>query len=438
MSKDRFVEETAQYLQEYLRIPTVNPPGNEMEGVRFFKRIFDKESISYEVFEPSANRGSILATLKGDGTRKPLLLLTHIDVVPVEREQWEVNPFGGVIKDGYLYGRGAIDNKSMGIVELMVLLLLKQEKVPLKRDILFFASADEEAGGRWGVQWALDNVPSLKQAEYALNEGLTIILDEDGRPDRYEVSCGQKVFFHLLLKARGRAGHASIPHSDNPNTKLIHGLERVTTWETPYKIIPMVKEYFSKRAPKQPGDKKKWFEDIEKGLMDPSFSKEFASNVFYNAIVRDTVTLTTFHAGNKTNVIPSESIATLDCRLIPGFSKEVFLKEVKERLGNEIEVEVITESQSVPPTPSDTELFRAFERYAAAHDPGCPVVPLLFPGGTDSRFLREKGIAAYDFRPFRLTEQELMRVHGHNERIALENLGFGVRMMAEIVKEIAT
>ncbi len=438
MNWDKLLDEAIHYLQEYIRIQTVNPPGNEIEGARFFKRIFDSESIPCELFEPSLGRGNLIATLKGSEEKRPLLLLNHMDVVPVEKEGWEVPPFEGVIKEGYLYGRGTLDNKSMGIVEMMALLILKREKIPLKRDILFFASADEETGGRWGVQWAMENLPFLSQCEYALNEGGYIILDEKGVADRYEVSNGQKVIYQLRLKARGTSGHASMPHSENPNVKLVHALEAITHWETPFLVLPTVKEYFRKMALKQPSYEKGYFEDIEKGLLDETFSIWLTSNPIYNAMLRNTLSLTVLQGGSKANVIPSESTGILDCRLLPGTDKEEFLKEVKKRVGQEIEVEVIAESRSLPPSPIDTELFHSIEEIAAENDPGCPVVPLLLPGATDSRFLREKGMIVYDFEPFRITEKELMRVHGNNERIELENVKFGMKILFELLQKIAT
>jgi acetylornithine deacetylase/succinyl-diaminopimelate desuccinylase-like protein len=438
MDWDHLLDEAIHHLQEYLRIDTVNPPGNEIEGVKFFKRTFDVEAIPSLIFEPSPGRGNLLATLKGDGKKKPVLLLNHMDVVPVEKEHWSVDPFAGVIQDGYLYGRGALDDKSMGIIEMMVLLILKREKVPLERDVLFFATADEETGGNWGVEWAIENIPFLRETEYALNEGGYVVLNEEGIADRYEISSGQKVLFQLQLKARGTSGHGSMPRPDNPNLKLVRALEKVTKWETPYNLLPMVKEYFLKMAPKQLPEERRFYEDIEKGLGDPAFSKRLTSNPIYNAMIRDTISLTVLQGGSKVNVIPSESTATLDCRLIPESSKENFLKEIKGRLGDEVEVEVISESRSLPPSPFDTDLFRAIQRFAAVNDPGCPVVPHLLPGATDSRLLREKGIITYDFCPFRLTEKEMMIIHGNDERIALENLSFGMKMLVEVIKEVAT
>jgi acetylornithine deacetylase/succinyl-diaminopimelate desuccinylase-like protein len=438
MDWDQLLKEATHHLQEYIKINTVNPPGNEMEGARFFKKIFDVESIPCQIFEPSPGRGNLLATLKGNGKKRPILLLNHMDVVPVERERWSFDPFAGIIQDGYLYGRGAIDDKSMGIIEMMALFILKREKVPLEKDILFFAAADEETGGKWGVQWAMENVSSLRNSEYALNEGGYVILNETGDPDRYEISNGQKVVFQLRLKARGTSGHGSMPHPDNPNVKLIHALEAVTQWETPYNILPMVKEYFFRMAPKQPPDERKFFEDIEKGLSDPPFSARLTSNPIYNAMVRDTISLTMLQGGSKANVIPSESNATLDCRLIPGSSKKNFLKEIKRRLGEEIEVEGSMEGNPVPPSPFSTDLFQAIQKFAKENDPDCPVVPFLLPGATDSRFLRERGMTTYDFCPFRLQEKEIYRVHGNDERIAIENLKFGMKMLFEVLKEVAT
>ncbi|RPJ10900.1 MAG: M20/M25/M40 family metallo-hydrolase, partial [Deltaproteobacteria bacterium] len=212
MDWNELSKEAIRYLQQYIRIETVNPPGNEIEGAKFFKAIFDRESIPCDIFEPSPRRGNAIAVLKGDGTKRPILLCSHMDVVPVEKEKWEVDPFAGAIKDGYLYGRGALDDKSMGIVEMMVLLALKREKFPLKRDILFFAAADEETGGKWGVTWAIKNIPMISEAEYAVNEGGSVILDESGAPNRYEISNGQKVICQLRLKTRGTSGHGSMHH----------------------------------------------------------------------------------------------------------------------------------------------------------------------------------------------------------------------------------
>jgi acetylornithine deacetylase/succinyl-diaminopimelate desuccinylase-like protein len=438
MDWDSLLKEATQYLQDYIRIETINPPGNEIEGARFLKKSLEREAIPCEIFEPAPGKGSLLATLKGNGAKRPILLLSHIDVVPVEKEKWEVDPFSASIKDGFLYGRGTLDDKGMGIVTLMAILILKREKVSLTRDVIFLAAADEETGGQWGIEWAVDAVPVLRECEFALNEGGHVMLKNDGAADRYEVSSGQKLLCQLRLKARGTPGHASMPTADNSNMKLLRALEGITSWQTPVQILPMVREYCRKLAPHQPSQDRRFYEDIEKGLQDSSFSKRFLSDPVNNAMVRDTICLTVLQAGTKVNVIPSESTALVDCRLIPGSSKETFLKEIKKRAGDEIEVEVISESVSLPPSPFGTDLYRAIENFAARNDPGCPVVPKLLAGATDARFLRENGIITYDFSPFRATEKELLTMHGNNERIALENLQFGMKLLSEIIKDVAT
>jgi acetylornithine deacetylase/succinyl-diaminopimelate desuccinylase-like protein len=238
-----------------------------MDGATFLRTSLNAFD-SFPGFRAISRPGNILATLKEDG-KETYPLLSHMDVVPVEKERWEVI-LSGTVKDSYLYGRGTLDNKSMGIVEMMVLLILKREKVPLKRDILFFATADEETGGRWGVQWAMGNIPSVLESEFALNEGGYVVIDEAGRPDRYEVSSGQKVLYQVRLKVKGTSGHGSMPHSDNPNVKLVQALDRITRWNIPYNILPMVKEFFLKMAPEQPIEERKLFEYIERGLADGS------------------------------------------------------------------------------------------------------------------------------------------------------------------------
>src|SRR4030043_538332 len=281
MNWDHLLEEATRYLQEYIRIQTVNPPGNEIEGANFFKKIFEKESIPYQIFEPSPGRGSILASLRGSGKKKSVLLLSHIDVVPAEKGRWEVDPFAGVIQDGYLYGRGTLDDKFMGIIEMMAVLILKRERIPLKRDILFFAAADEEMGGGLGVKWGMENIPALEKSEFALNEGGFVLINEAGVAERYEMSNGQKVIFQLQLKTEGTSGHASMPTPDNPNVKLLRALGEVTKWETPFNILPMVKEYFSKIAPQQPLPEIEFFKDIEKSLQDASIVNRIISNPRY-------------------------------------------------------------------------------------------------------------------------------------------------------------
>ncbi|MBW2039863.1 MAG: M20/M25/M40 family metallo-hydrolase [Deltaproteobacteria bacterium] len=433
-------DEAVEVLSAYIKINTTNPPGNEMEAARYLEGILSKEGINTTIYEPITQRANLMAVLPGEGTEAPMILLNHMDVVPVEEDKWELDPFGGIVKDGYIHGRGTIDMKGKGVAELMAMLLLKRYKIPLKRDIIFLATADEEAGGRWGVKWMLEREPRLKEAAFVLNEGGTILLRENGEVDHYEIATAQKVVSQFTLRARGRSGHGSRPHGDSANVKLIRALSRVVEWEAPFVIIPLVKKYFANLAKLKPPEEAKGYQDIEGALRDPSFAEVFTANPNYNAMVRNTFTPTILRAGNKVNVIPSEAEAVFDCRILPGTSGEDLFAQLREVIGDkEIEISSLPdfESHSLPPSPTDNELYKAIYKVAQRKDPDCMVTPFLITGATDSRFFREVGVPCYDFSPFRLIQEELKSVHGHNERISIENLGFACEVIFEIVQEVA-
>jgi acetylornithine deacetylase/succinyl-diaminopimelate desuccinylase-like protein len=433
-------DEAVQILRDYLRINTTNPPGNEMEAARFLEGILHKEGVHAFIYESAPHRGNLMAVIPGAQEGKPLILLNHMDVVPCEEDKWTVDPFGGVMKDGNIYGRGAIDMKGKGVAELMTILLLKRYQIPLKRDVIFLATADEEVGGKWGVEWMLEREPHLKEAGCVLNEGGCILVREDGTLDHYGIATAQKVVAQFALKALGKTGHGSIPHGDCATVKLIRALNRVVEWETPLVVIPLVREYFTNLAKVKPAQEAMGYQDIEEALHDPTFAKAFAANPQYNAMVRNTLTPTILKAGQKINVIPSEAQAAFDCRLLPGTSSKQFFAQLREVIGDE-EIKLVPlpefESSSLPPSPTNNELYQAISRVAQKKDPGCMVTPFLITGATDSRFFREIGVPCYDFSPFRMRQEEMKLEHGHNERISRENIGFASEVIFEIVHEVA-
>jgi acetylornithine deacetylase/succinyl-diaminopimelate desuccinylase-like protein len=433
-------DEAVEILRNYIRINTTNPPGNELEAARFLEGIVRKEGIETTVYESAPGRANLMAVCPGKKQRKPLILLHHMDVVPVETDKWDLDPFGGIIKDGYIYGRGALDMKGNGVAELMAMRLLKRYGIPLNRDVIFLATADEEVGGRWGVKWMLEHEPRLKEAACVLNEGGCVLVRENGELDHYEIATAQKVVAQFAVRAKGRTGHGSMPHGDSATVKLIRALDRLVAWETPFVVIPLVKEYFANLAKVRPPEETKGYQDIEEGLRDPAFTKAFIANPQYNAMVRNTITPTILKAGQMVNVIPSEAQASFDCRLLPGTPSEAFLAQVREIIKAE-EVEIVPlpefESNPLPPSPMDNELYQAIEQVAQRKDPGCVVTPFLITGATDSRFFRQIGIPCYDFSPFRLRQEDAKLVHGHNERISIENLGFASEVIFEIVTEVA-
>jgi acetylornithine deacetylase/succinyl-diaminopimelate desuccinylase-like protein len=433
-------DEAVAILQNYIRINTANPPGNELAAARFLEGIARKEGVETAVYESAPGRANLLAVCPGTNKEKPLLLLHHMDVVPVEADKWDLDPFGGIIKDGFVYGRGALDMKGQGITELIAMLLLKRHRIPLKRDVIFLATADEEVGGRWGTKWMLEHVPRLREAACVLNEGGAILVRENGELDHYEIATAQKVVAQFAVKAKGRTGHGSMPHSDSATVKLVRALDRLVAWQPPFFIIPLVKAYFANLAKLKPPKEAKGYQDIEQGLSDPSFAEAFTANPQYNAMVRNTITPTILKAGQKINVIPSEAEAAFDCRLLPGTSTTAFFAQLREVIRDE-EIEIVPlpefESNPLPASPLDNELYRAIERAAQRKDPGCVVTPFLITGATDSRFFRQIGIPCYDFSPFRLQLEDAKLVHGHNERISIENLGFASEVIFEIVTEVA-
>ena len=431
-------EEVIEILREYIRIDTTNPPGREEAAARFLASRIEREGIKAKVYRSAPERGNVMAVQEGGG-EPPLLLLCHMDVVPVERDKWSVDPFSAELKDGYIYGRGAIDMKGEGAAKLMAFLLVHRLRLHLKRPLIFLGTADEEAGGRWGVKWMLENEPELRKVGFVLNEGGNIRIREDGTLHHYEISTTQKVVAQFRLKASGRTGHGSIPHEDNAAEKLIRAVNKLISWKAPLEVIPLVKEYFFRLAELQSPEEASFYRDIEKALKDDGFRGKLLANPQYNAMLRNTHTLTVLRAGQKVNVIPSEAEALFDCRLLPGTSREGYLNKLKDLIKDEdVTLESLGDFEGTDAIPSPTEnpLWEAICRVAERKDPGCVIIPFLITGATDSRFFRQLGIPCYDFTPFRLTHEELRLVHGHDERISVENLLFATQFFFELILEM--
>src|SRR5688572_2454717 len=240
-------QEAVSLLSRYIQIDTTtNPPGNEIKAAQFFKAIFDREGIESRIIESAPGRGNIYARLRGDGSKRALLLLHHMDVVPADARLWKEPPFDGAVKDGFIWGRGAIDNKGGGVMELMTLLALKRQNARLKGDVIFLGTADEEAGGVFGAGYLLDKHRELfKDVGVVLNEGGGIRLGEDGRARLYSVGVAEKVPLWLKLAALGAPGHAASPGSDQAVLKLIAALNRIAAYQSPIKVVPEVQKFYA-------------------------------------------------------------------------------------------------------------------------------------------------------------------------------------------------
>lgn len=432
-------DEAVRLLSEYLRVDTTNPPGNEIRGAEFFKRIFEREGIEAQIFESAPGRGNVYARLKGDGSKKALLLLNHMDVVPVDRRYWTVDPFGGEIKDGFIWGRGAIDMKSTAILELMAMLTLKRTGAPLKSDIVFLGTADEEAGGAMGAGYMTrEHFDLIADAGVVLNEFGTIAVSDEGKLRFYGASAAEKTPFWLKLTARGTAGHGSAPRPDSAVVRLIAALNRVAQFQTELQVVPVIQQFYADTAELEAApENRERYKDLRSALKDPTFAAEFIKERSRNASVRNTISITMLEGSNKVNVIPAEASAQLDIRLLPSQDPAQFLQRLRTVIGDDaIQIDTVL---SFPPSASPTsgEFFSALRKIAQRFDPGAKVTSPMLNGFTDCHFFREKGIPCYGFATLRTTTKDLIGVHGNDERVGVENVRTATEVMIELVRELA-
>lgn len=431
-------DEIVSLLRDYLKIDTSNPPGNELRAARFFKDWFDREGIPSEIFEIAPGRANLVARLKGSGAKRPLLLLNHMDVVNVERPFWSVDPFGGVLKDGYVYGRGALDMKTTGLLEAVALVNLKRSGAVLSRDLIFAATADEEVGAT-GAEWIAEMRPDLvKDAEFMINEG-GVIDEVNGRPRSYDVGVTEKCPMWIKITARGRPGHGSQPFvKDNAVLALIRVLDRLSRYETPLVVTPAADAFFKARAASQTPERAEKYRNMGEALNDPAFRRSIEADPFFNAILRNTISITMLHGAPQTNIIPTVAEARVDIRLLPGQDPAAFLEAI-EKVVEEPGVTVETIGKYVPATasPADSDLVRAIDRARARHHPDLVLAPTILTGWTESALMRPLGIKAYGFEPYVLDESEQRRAHGNDERISVDNVRLGARIMEEVVRDVA-
>jgi len=424
--------EALEILVQYLQIDTSNPPGNEKPAARFLGAICEAEGIPVEYIETAPNREVLVARLRGDGSKRPIMLCNHTDVVPVEEQYWSVPAFAGLVQDGRVYGRGAVDMKGCGVMQLMAMLLLKREGVPLKRDVVFCAVPDEEAGSDYGMAWLCEHRPDIVDVEYELSEGAGGTTRFGRQETRlFSVATNEKDICWLKLTAVGRPGHGSVPHEDNSAVYLVRALERLVDWERPLVFTPDTEAYLDRLA--------------EAGLMPPRSDRKAVEERIRRspellAMFQNTLNLTMLQAGIKANVIPARSEAVIDCRLLPGQSKRDWIRQVRERVGDErVSVELLSPDHGEPEAvPWDTELFRTITSVVKEAMEDAVVVPGMTIGGTDNRFLRERGIPAYGFIPCLLSPEERRGFHGNDEFLTVENLNLGCELMYEIVRRMVS
>ena len=428
-------DEAVSWLQEYLQVDTVNPPGNESRAVDFYAKIFKKEGIEFNSAESAPGRGNIWARIKG-GNKPALILLQHTDVVPANMNFWTRPAFSGEIHEGYIWGRGALDMKGTGISQLAVFLSLHRSGLALNRDVVFLATADEEAGGAYGAGWMVDNHPEVF-------EGAGLLINEGGSGYQangkiiFGVEVTQKVPVWLRLTAVDTPGHGSSPRPTSSVTRIVEALNLVK--ENPFKarIIPEVERIFKSDSKSMDGELADKFFNIKESIKQEGFLEELQEySASRHALTRDTCSMTRMGGSSKINVIPPEAWAEIDCRILPDRPAEEFIETFNELVKDTgVKVEVIMAFTSAI-SPTDSDLFKAIEEVTADLYPNSSVVPSVSTGFTDSHFTRDLGIASYGFNPLIAKGDEFSGVHGNDEKVNEAPIRQGVLDLKEIIQRV--
>ena len=438
MDWEAFAKESQAILSEYLRIDTSNPPGNELPAARFLKAILDKEGIEARILDSAAFEGkhaNLYARLKGNGSKKAIALVNHMDVVPATRSEWSVDPFSGAVKDGYIWGRGAIDMKGEAIAHLMAMIAIKRSGVQLKRDIVFIANADEEFTSTGAIMFVKNNADLLRDVEYIITEATENSV-VNGKVRYFAVGVAEKRTFWQKLTVKGVPSHGSRPTKENPVPRLVAALDKIGKYETPLHVTPGVDKFFRDISRLYPEPRRSWLANVKQALENPAAREWILSDVYWNAYLRNTISLTGMTGSNKTNVIPPEASAEIDIRLLPDTDPAAMLATLKALVNDTaVHWSTILEPKTPLESPIDTDLFRAIERAAKDRAPDAFVTTPMQTGATDRPTYRKLGIVTYAIDPF-LTEQAERQkgVHGNNERLSVANVGFGVKYVYDILR----
>jgi acetylornithine deacetylase/succinyl-diaminopimelate desuccinylase-like protein len=459
----RSVSEVAQLLADVIRIDSSNPPGNEDRVAQFLKSRFAPLGFEIDIIPtPQAGKSHFLARLRGDGSAKPLLIAAHADVVGVEREKWTLDPFQGVIKDGYVYGRGAIDFKGGLAVFAQAALDIAKSKRPLKRDLIFLSEADEE-GGMFNTSYLASKHWDKIDCEFALNEGGWIIQDNAGKVQYVSISTADKAGISLLVTARGTSTHSSMPRPDNAIFILTRAMAKLADYDTQPRLTDSTRQFFLTLAETSPEPMKTHFRNLVLSK-DPQLvaaaDKAISENTLLHAIMRNTIAPVFLKAGFRGNVIPGSAEATINIRAIPGVTPQELIEELKKVIDDpRIEITeqtmALTRPQSltpeqerqyqmdlvrrrnIPESPKSGLLYDALVKRAKETYPGALVTPYLFQAGTDAFPWRSRGIPVYGIYPYPITPEDLTRMHGNDERVPVASLESGLRLVTNVILDVA-
>jgi acetylornithine deacetylase/succinyl-diaminopimelate desuccinylase-like protein len=434
--------EATGWLADLIKINTTNPPGNEEVAAKYIAGILQKEGIKAELLPLQPGRSALVARLNSSAFADPskaLLLVAHMDVVGVERAKWTVDPFGAVPKDGYIYGRGAVDDKGMLAANLAAFIALKRANARLNRDVIFLATDDEEGAGDASIRMLIAKYWDKIAAKYSINEGGNVFV-KNGKVQYVAVQASEKVSVNVTVIAKGTSGHASIPLPDNAVTHLATAVEKIGNYSAPVHFTTIVRRYFEGIAPLQDDEIAKWIRSLDTSDRGEHASRVISdTNPMWNAMLRDTISPTMLSAGVRVNVIPSEARATLNIRLLPGNTITALLAELNKLVNDpKVKLEVQPDAGLAAPDSSlESEFYAAIVKASAEEFGGAPVLPFQSTWATDSAQLRLHNVQAYGLVPFPLTEDDIKRMHGDDERIPAAAFAKGVQLMVRLTNEFA-
>ena len=435
--------EAQTWLTDLIRINTTNPPGNELEAAKYIQNILQKENIPAEILEMKPGRGIVVARLQAGplpDSSKALLLVAHLDVVGVDRAKWSVDPFTATQKDDYIYGRGAIDDKGMVAANLAAFIGLKRSAARLTRDVIFLADDDEEQGGDASIRAVIDRYWDKIACGFAINEGGGVVL-QNGKVQYVAIQTSEKVAYNVMVTATGTSGHASVPQKDNPVVHLAAAVQKVGTLETPLHLLTITRRFFEQLAPVEDEDIAKWIRALDTSdRADLAALRLAAMNPVWNSMLRDTIAPTELSAGVRANVVPAQASANLNIRLLPGNSILDVIEQMQKAV-NDPQVKFTVQPDAGPSAPSSSitsEFYQTVERLAPRQFPGAVVVPYLSTWATDSAYLRLHNVQSYGLVPFPLTEADMLRMHGDDERIPIASFRMGVDFLYKAVHEFVT
>jgi acetylornithine deacetylase/succinyl-diaminopimelate desuccinylase-like protein len=433
-------DETVRALREYLAINTTNPPGNELATAKWLQAFLAKEGIQAEILDTAElgpGRANLYARLKGDGSKKAVALVHHMDVVPADPAAWKYPPFSGALEAGDVWGRGALDMKGIGIIHLMTMVAIKRSGMHLTRDLVFIANSDEESDGTGAITFTARHRDKLADVEFLLTEGEGTWV-ENGKVKFFAMGVAEKRPYWMTLTVKGVPSHGSIPTAVNPVPKIARAVVRASEWQTPVRLLPAVDKYFKALSVLYTGEQRTWFENAAAALQTKRGRAFLLSDPYRNAILRNTVVPTVLKGSDKTNIIPGEASAQLDIRLLPDQDTAAFHHELDRVIGDTSVHSVVFPGVTPYYNASiNTAMVRAVETVIAKMLPGVPVGTPLATGATDRPTYAQLGIEAYGLEPFLVeSSDELKEVHGNNERVSVENIGFALKFMVAVMEQV--